>query len=166
MKSKKAVLVQWLMRARTFHQWGHGFHSLCHNLGPVSQKSRNCSGLFRVPKFPIYLRDAKVLSHQTSQCSWFFWHVKHAKRSALPNKWIAVWQLAFRARKVLGTFEKQAPGLNREGIFWNELMLSDQRSTLESSFFQYVYGGNSALINSFQWNAIFILHSRRRITIS
>ncbi|XP_074613757.1 uncharacterized protein LOC141873609 isoform X1 [Acropora palmata] len=26
------------------------------------------------------------------------------------NKWITVWQLAFRARKVLGTFEKQGPG--------------------------------------------------------
>ena len=27
-------------------------------LGPVSQKSRNISGLFRVPQFPLYLRFA------------------------------------------------------------------------------------------------------------
>lgn len=32
------------------------------------------------------------------------------KRSALPEKRIAVSQLDFRARKGLGTFEKQAPG--------------------------------------------------------
>ena len=38
---------------------------------PVSQKSRNFSGLFRVPQFSSYLRKAEVLSHQTSQSSWF-----------------------------------------------------------------------------------------------
>ena len=32
---------------------------------PVSQKSRNVSGLFRVPQFPLYLRNAAALSHQT-----------------------------------------------------------------------------------------------------
>ena len=41
-------------------------------LGPVSQKSRNFSGLFRVPQFHLYLRNAEVLSLQTSQSSWFF----------------------------------------------------------------------------------------------
>ena len=41
--------------------------------GPVSQ---NVLGLFRVPQFPLYLRNAKVLSHETSQSSWFFSHVK------------------------------------------------------------------------------------------
>ena len=79
--------------------------------GPVSQKSRNFSGLFRVPQFPSYLRNAEVLSLQTSQSSWFFLHQKHVKRSAFQNKRIAAWQLAFRARKALGTFEKQAPGI-------------------------------------------------------
>ena len=33
---------------------------------PVSQKSRNFSGLFRVPQFPLHLRNTEVLSHQTS----------------------------------------------------------------------------------------------------
>ena len=42
--------------------------------GPVSQKSRNFSGLFRVPQFPLYLRNAEVLSHQTSKFSYFFLH--------------------------------------------------------------------------------------------
>ena len=43
-------------------------------LGPVSQKSPNFLGLFRVPQFPLYLRNAGVLSYQTSQSSWFFLH--------------------------------------------------------------------------------------------
>ena len=44
------------------------------DLGPVSQKSRKFSGLLRVTQFPLYLRDAEVLSHQTSQSSCFFLH--------------------------------------------------------------------------------------------
>ena len=42
--------------------------------GPVCRKSRNFSGLFWVPQFPLYLRNTEVLSHQTSQSSWFFLH--------------------------------------------------------------------------------------------
>ena len=37
--------------------------------GPVSQKSRHFSGLFRVPQLPLYLRNAEVLSLQTAQSS-------------------------------------------------------------------------------------------------
>ena len=33
---------------------------------PVSQKSRNFSDLFRMPQFSLYLRNAEVLSHQSS----------------------------------------------------------------------------------------------------
>ena len=58
---------------------------------PVSQNSRNFSGLFRVSQFPTHLRNAEVLSHQTSQSSWFFLHLKHVKRLAFQNKWNAVW---------------------------------------------------------------------------
>ena len=32
------------------------------------------------------------------------------KRSALQNKQVVILRIAFRARKVLGTFEKRAPG--------------------------------------------------------
>ena len=63
-------------------------------LGPVSQKLRIFSGLFRVPQSLLYFRNAEVLSHQTSQSFWCFMHEKHVKRSALQNKWIAIWQLA------------------------------------------------------------------------
>ena len=59
----------------------------------------------------LYLRNSEVLNHHTSQSSWFFLHLKHVQRSAFQNKWIAVWQLAFWARKVLRTFEKQAQAL-------------------------------------------------------
>ena len=34
------------------------------------QKSRNFSGPFRLPQIPLYLRNAEVLSHQTSQSSY------------------------------------------------------------------------------------------------
>ena len=41
---------------------------------PVSQMSRNFSGILQVPQFPLYLRNAEVVSHQSSQSSWFFLH--------------------------------------------------------------------------------------------
>ena len=57
------------------------------------------------------LCNTKVLSHQTSQSSWFFVHWKHVKRSAFQKKWTAVWQqLPFQAQTVLEIFKKQAPG--------------------------------------------------------
>ena len=44
-------------------------------LGLVSDKSRNFSGLFRVSQFPLYrVRNTEVLSLQTSQSSWFLLH--------------------------------------------------------------------------------------------
>ena len=51
--------------------------------GPVSKKSRNISGLFRLPKFPLYFRNAEVLSHQTSQS-----FRKRVEASAFQTKWI------------------------------------------------------------------------------
>ena len=36
--------------------------------------------------------------------------MQHMKRPALQNKLVVVLRMAFRARKVLGTFEKRAPG--------------------------------------------------------
>ena len=38
------------------------------------------------------------------------------KRPALQNKQVVVFRMVFRARKVLGTFEKGAPGLNYTDI--------------------------------------------------
>ena len=40
----------------------------------------------------------------------FLFPLQHIKRPALQNKQVVVLQMAFRARKVLGTFEKRAPG--------------------------------------------------------
>ena len=39
----------------------------------------------------------------------FLFPLQHIKRPALQNKQVAVLRMAFRARKVLGTFEKRAP---------------------------------------------------------
>ena len=78
-------------------------------LGPVSRKSRNFTGHFRVSQFPLYLKNGKDLSHQTSQSFFFLLPLKHVKRLTFQNERLAVSQMAFRARKVFGTFEKQAP---------------------------------------------------------
>ena len=39
----------------------------------------------------------------------FLFPLQHVKRPALQNKQVVVLQMAFRARKVLGTFEKHTP---------------------------------------------------------
>ena len=40
----------------------------------------------------------------------FLFPLQHTKRPPLQNKQVVVLRMAFRARKVLGTFEKRAPG--------------------------------------------------------
>ena len=40
----------------------------------------------------------------------FLFPLQHVKRPALQNKQVIVLRMAFWAEKVLGTFEKQAPG--------------------------------------------------------
>ena len=39
--------------------------------GPVSRKSRNFTGHFRVSQFPLYLKNGEDLSRQTSQSLFF-----------------------------------------------------------------------------------------------
>ena len=41
----------------------------------------------------------------------FLFPLQHGKRSSLQNKQVVILRMAFRARKVLGTFEKRAPAL-------------------------------------------------------
>ena len=48
--------------------------SLTQRINKYVCMSRNVSGVFRVPLFPLYLCVAEVISHQTSQSSWFFLH--------------------------------------------------------------------------------------------
>ena len=50
------------------------FQLLLYVQGPFSQKSRNFSSLLRVPQLPLHVCNADVLSHHTSQSSWFFLH--------------------------------------------------------------------------------------------
>ena len=80
-------------------------------LGPVSRKSRNFSGVNRVTLLSLYLQNEGVLRHETLQLFLFLFPLQHMKRPALQNKQVAVLRMAFRARKVLGTFEKRAPGV-------------------------------------------------------
>ena len=63
--------------------WIKKIHEPLTDLGPVSQKSWNFSGLFQAPQFPLYLRNAGVLSHQTSQSYWLFLHYKNMPKNQL-----------------------------------------------------------------------------------
>jgi len=44
----------------------------------------------------------------------FLFPLQHMKRPALQNKQVVLLRMAFRARKVLGTFEKQGPHQQRD----------------------------------------------------
>ena len=68
-----------------------------------------------------------------------FLALKHVKRSAFQDKWIAVWQLSFRAQNVLGTY-KHVPGpKTRPGAitgntnFWLVKVLSVRVCTFQES---------------------------------
>ena len=78
-------------------------------LGPVSRKPRNFSGVFRVTQFSLYLQNEGVSRHETLQLFLFLFPLQQVKRSALQNKQVVILRMAYRARKVLGTFEKRAP---------------------------------------------------------
>ena len=94
--------------------WRGGRHELGN--GPLdwhwrfeSRKSRDFTGHFRGSQFPLYLKNGVDLSRQTSQSVCFLLPWKHLKRSAFLNKRLAGSQMAFRSRKVFGTFEKRYP---------------------------------------------------------
>ena len=87
--------------------------------GPVSRKSRNFSGVFRVTQFSLYLQNEGVSRQETLQLFLFLFHLQHMKRPALQNKQVVLLRMAFSARKVLGTFEKRTPALkplSRAGV--------------------------------------------------
>ena len=47
---------------------------------------------------------------ETLQLFLFLFPLQHVKRPVLQNKQVVALRMAFRTRKVFGTFEKQAPG--------------------------------------------------------
>ena len=69
------------------------------DLGPVSRKSRNFSGVFRVTQFSLYLQNEGVSRHETLQLFLFLFPLQHIKRPALQNKQVVVLGMAFRAQK-------------------------------------------------------------------
>ena len=60
--------------------------------------------------FSLYLQNEGVSRHETLQLFLLLFPLQHMKRPALQNKQVVLLRMAFRARKVLGTFEKQDPG--------------------------------------------------------
>ena len=83
------------------------FRGISRHQGPVSRKSRSFSRHFRVSQFLLYLKNGEDLSRQTSQ-TYFFSQLENMLIGRLSKT--SGWQMAFRARKVFGTFEKRAPG--------------------------------------------------------
>ena len=69
----------WPLECFQTGMWGcsviakNGYHSAQE---PVSPKSRNFSGLFRVPQFPLYLDNAEFLRYQPSFFFFFFFTLK------------------------------------------------------------------------------------------
>ena len=119
MQVKRIALKTPRLNGTRTHSWPSDCTGLLHHLsyqvrmwelGPVSQKSRNFTGRFRVSQFPLYLKNGEDLIRQTSQLFFFWLPRKHFKRWAFQNKRLAVSQMTFRPRKAFGTFEKRAPG--------------------------------------------------------
>ena len=78
-------------------------------LGPVSQKSRNFSGLFRVPQFLLYLRNTEVLGLQTSQSSFFFLMLKTCKKISFSKQADCSLITSFSGPKRSGDFRETGP---------------------------------------------------------
>ena len=111
-----ALIFSRVQRACTFNISAERNVWLQSALGPVSRKSRNFSGVFRVIQFSLYLQNEGASRHETFPLSLFLFPLQHFKRSALQNKQVMILRMAFRARKVLGTFEKRAPGIVRDRL--------------------------------------------------
>ena len=62
----------------------------------------------------MYLQNEGVSRHETLQLFLFLFPLQHMKRPALQNKQVVLLRMAFRVRKLLGTFEKQGPGPGME----------------------------------------------------
>ena len=69
------------------------YRTTVRTLGPVSRKSRNFSGVFRVTQFSLYLHNEGVSRHETLQLFLFLFHLQHMKRPALQNKQVVLWRL-------------------------------------------------------------------------
>ena len=130
------------------------------HLGPVSRKSRYFSGHFRVSQFPLYLINGEDLSRQTSQSVCFLIPWNLVKRSATLNKRLAVWQMAFCARKVFGT--------SRNGPLVLHLLVNEYIDCLLGHTFSHSI---SLFLFYFIWNSLsdfcwWLIHALIVLTIS
>ena len=75
-------------------------------LQPVSRKSRNFSGVFRVTILSVSSKRRRL-----EAVIFIFIPFTTYENTSLQSERVAVLRMAFQARKVLGTFEKRAPGL-------------------------------------------------------
>ena len=92
---------------RRFSQLGS---RVVRELGSVSQKCRNFSGLFWLSQFPLHLRHVEVLGPQTSQSFWFFLH-KNMFKDQLFKKTNGSLTTSFWPRSSSGLSRNRPPDL-------------------------------------------------------
>ena len=81
----------------------------------------------------MYLQNEGVSRHETLQLFLFLFPLQHMKRQALQNKQVVLLRMTFRDRKVLGTFEKQGPDLDRSNNS-TKLYFKTNRLEIEDEF--------------------------------
>ena len=81
---------------------------------PVSQESRNFSGLIRVPQFLYIIATPRSSKPSNFASLLVFLASKTCEKISFSNKRITVSQLAFRARKISPVFEKTGLRAERE----------------------------------------------------
>ena len=94
--------------------WGQSFN------GPGACFSKVPKLFGRISGDTILFVSSKRRRLEARKLFLFLFPLQHMKRQALQNKQVIVLRLAFRARKVVGTFEKRAPGplkLCPQGLF-------------------------------------------------
>lgn len=98
------AMIQWIQAVKNL--WFDRCQNSKRALVPVSQKSRKLSRLFQMPQFSLYLRKAKVLSHQKLRSGLGFSYIQ---RSAFQNRRIAFRQLWLFGPETFSALERNEP---------------------------------------------------------
>ena len=95
-----------------FSVWWQVWCGDFHEYGPVACFSKVPKLFGRISGDIILFVSSKLrrLEARNFAVIFIFIPLQHIKRLALQNKQVVILRMAFRARKVLGTFEKRAPG--------------------------------------------------------
>ena len=95
-----------VVRALASHQCGPGFDSDHRPWACFSKVPKLFGRILGDIILFVFLKRRRL---EARNLFLFLFPLQHIKRPALQNKQVVVLRMAFRARKVLGTFEKRAP---------------------------------------------------------